>query len=176
MMNYDTRDFPVSPTFKYTKVLTDGKPVHGKYDSFSVKHPAMPLSKRAKIFSPFDALKGFDEAVASKDVLYEKKRELSEEDAQRLNQLLSVLRGLTINSRKARENHVQASVTYYVPCEDADSEAYKVMGTYVKKMGTVRSVDSDVYRIIQIDGYRIPIADIINIECKQAEETLSSPL
>ncbi|MDC7278098.1 MULTISPECIES: hypothetical protein [Pseudobutyrivibrio] len=50
--------------FKYQKVYEKGKPVHQKFDSFSIKHPAMDLSRRAKIFSPFDALKGFNEELA----------------------------------------------------------------------------------------------------------------
>ncbi len=54
--------FPSS--FRYKNVLEKGKPVHDKYDSFSLKHPAMDLSRRAKIFSPFDALKGFDDELA----------------------------------------------------------------------------------------------------------------
>ena len=57
----DTSAFPSS--FRYGKVLAKGKPVHDKNDSFSVRHPAMDLTKRAKIFSPFDALKGFDEEL-----------------------------------------------------------------------------------------------------------------
>ncbi|MCR5282843.1 MAG: hypothetical protein K6E18_05685 [Lachnospiraceae bacterium] len=50
--------------FKYKDVLDRGKPVHEKDDSFSIKHPPMELSKRAKIFSPFDALKGFGDELA----------------------------------------------------------------------------------------------------------------
>ncbi|MBE5869949.1 MAG: hypothetical protein E7294_01620 [Lachnospiraceae bacterium] len=51
---------------RYRKVLQKGRPTHEKGDSFFVDHPPMPLSKRAKIFLPFDALKGFDEALRSK--------------------------------------------------------------------------------------------------------------
>ena len=50
-------------SFRYKNVLEKGRPVHDKYDSFSLKHPAMDLSRRAKIFSPFDALKGFDDEL-----------------------------------------------------------------------------------------------------------------
>jgi hypothetical protein len=53
--------------FRYSTVYEKGKPVHGKFDIFSIKHPPMELSRRAKIFSPFDALKGFGEAIASKE-------------------------------------------------------------------------------------------------------------
>ncbi len=53
----------ISSSFRYRKVYEKGKPVHGKNDGFYIKHPPMDLSKRAKIFSPFDALKGYDEAL-----------------------------------------------------------------------------------------------------------------
>ena len=54
-------------SFRYRNVYEKGKPTHEKLDSFSIKHPPMDLSRRAKIFSPFDALKGFSEAIASKE-------------------------------------------------------------------------------------------------------------
>ena len=53
-------------SFRYRKVLEKGKPIHNKGDNFYIKHPPMDLSRRAKIFSPFDALKGYDEAIAAK--------------------------------------------------------------------------------------------------------------
>ena len=51
----------------------------------------MPASRWAKIFSPFDALKGFNEAVAAKEVQYEYKRELLEDDAAELDRKLDHL-------------------------------------------------------------------------------------
>ena len=51
-------------SFRYRDVYEKGKPVHEKNDSFSVKHPPMEISRRAKIFSPFDALKGFSDELA----------------------------------------------------------------------------------------------------------------
>ena len=54
----------LSSTFRYQKVLEKGKPVHDKNDPFSIKHPAMPLSQRAKIFSPFIALEGYTDVIA----------------------------------------------------------------------------------------------------------------
>ncbi len=57
----DTRSLS---SFRYREVYEKGKPVHEKNDSFSVKHPPMELSRRAKIFSPFDALKGFSDELA----------------------------------------------------------------------------------------------------------------
>lgn len=50
--------------FKYRKVYEKGKPVHEKNDSFYIRHPPMELSRRAKIFNPFDALKGFSDELS----------------------------------------------------------------------------------------------------------------
>ncbi|SOC08046.1 hypothetical protein [Pseudobutyrivibrio ruminis] len=58
-------------TDRYKKVYERGKPKHSPFDDFSVKHPAMDLSRRAKIFSPFDALKGFNEEIASTELSFE---------------------------------------------------------------------------------------------------------
>ena len=51
------------PDFKYKNVYLRGRPVHYFGDDFSVKHPPMSVSKWAKIFSPFDALRGFGDAI-----------------------------------------------------------------------------------------------------------------
>jgi len=64
-MNNAPDDTPLSPSFRYRHVLEKGKPVHDKNDLFSIRHPAMELSRRAKIFSPFDALKGFDDELSA---------------------------------------------------------------------------------------------------------------
>lgn len=51
------------PDFKYADVYRKGRPVHGDWDAFSLKHPPMPVSRWAKIFSPFDALRGFTDLI-----------------------------------------------------------------------------------------------------------------
>jgi hypothetical protein len=45
--------------------LTASRPRHNG-DAFSRRHPSMPASSRAKIFTPFAALKGYDQALAHK--------------------------------------------------------------------------------------------------------------
>jgi len=50
--------------FKYREVCLRGKPGHAWNEPFALKHPAMDCERRAKIFSPFDALKGFSEMLA----------------------------------------------------------------------------------------------------------------
>ena len=66
-------NFPFPEDFKYLDVLGKGRPQHDRFDAFSIRHPKMELSKRAKIFAPFAALRGFDFAIRSKLVLYENK-------------------------------------------------------------------------------------------------------
>ena len=94
-------DFPMPEDFRYKDVYLKGKPQHSKTDPFRLRHPSMDVRKRAKIFAPFDALKGYNEAVAAKNVLYEDKRELNEEDQDELNRRLGILHNLTYNSRMA---------------------------------------------------------------------------
>ena len=43
----------------------------------------METAHRAKIFAPFAALKGFEEAVRKEEIIYEPKMELSEEKKKR---------------------------------------------------------------------------------------------
>ena len=70
----DIGQMPMPPGFRYAKTAARGRPRHEKYDTFYMKHPAMNIGKRAKIFSPFDALKGFNDAVASKEIKYVERR------------------------------------------------------------------------------------------------------
>ena len=57
--------------FPYRQILLLGRPRHGSLDRFSARHPRMDLSRRAKIFAPFDALRGFDLALTAKRVQME---------------------------------------------------------------------------------------------------------
>ena len=59
--------------FKYRDVFLRGMPVHESRDRFLLKHPPMPASRWAKIFAPFDALRGFDEAIAFEEEILSKR-------------------------------------------------------------------------------------------------------
>lgn len=149
--------------FPYRDVFLRGKPKHDRFDVFSSRHPKMNLGRRAKIFSPFDALKGFNEAISSKDVLYYENKELSAEDRQELNHRLNILKNLTFNSRMARANHVIVTVVYYVPCADENNEAYGLRGSYSEITGLCKRVD-EIQRTIQVDEKRIRFDDILRVE------------
>ena len=67
-MDKDKAASSLPSSFRYMNVLEKGRPVHRKDDPFSARHPAMDPGRRAKIFSSFDALKGFrDELSVSED-------------------------------------------------------------------------------------------------------------
>ena len=101
--------------FKYKDVFLKGRPEHERWDSFLIKHPPMPAAKWAKIFSPFDALKEFSEAVASKEIQYVQKIELDDDEKRDLGRKLDVLHNLTWNGRMARANRVMVTVKYFIP-------------------------------------------------------------
>ena len=78
-----------------------GKILHASRPEPPHNHPRMPMSNRAKIFSPFAVLRGYEDEIASegRDHLKENRIELSEEGKQALNQKISQLRkgqGITI--------------------------------------------------------------------------------
>ena len=149
---------------RYREVFLKGKQQHDRYDSFRIRHPQMDVGKRAKLFAPFDALRGFDFAILMKNELYTEKSDMSPEDREELDRRLSILHNLTYNSRIARANRVQVSVTYYEPCSDVDSEAYGSQGQYKTITGICWNVDAEMTKTILIDGTRIPLEDIREIE------------
>ena len=128
--------------FRYRNVFIKGYPGHDGWDSFRIKHPPMPASRWAKIFSPFDALKGFDEAIGSGEELYVDRIELMEDERKKLNRKLEILKRYTINSRTARTNRIMVTVEYFVPCTDRDNTAFDLQqGKYENVSGMVLYVD-----------------------------------
>ncbi len=121
----------------------------------------MEGTRRAKIFNAFDALKGFNEEVASKEVRYYNKRELSDEDQEELGRRLGILSSLTVNSKAARANNAVVSVTYYVPCQDKKNEAFGKLGQFFTRTGRCCKVGQ---KALVIDDEAIPLSDIISID------------
>ena len=156
--------------FKYKDVFLKGRPEHERWDSFLIKHPPMPAAKWAKIFSPFDALKGFSEAVASKEIQYVQKIELDDDEKRDLGRKLDVLHNLTWNGRMARANRVMVSVKYFLPhtSEDDDFDKVSYQGQYRVVSGMVLKVDPEVEETITLQTdhtcQTISFDDIIGIE------------
>ena len=153
---------PMPVNFEYRSLFLHGRPKHEKYDDFWRKHPPMDKVHRAKIFSAFDALAGFDGWIASKEVKYCDRRYLSEEEHDNLDRKLSVLRGLTRNSREVRRNKPAVTVQYFSPCTDRNSFAYGSGGLYETVSGICRKID-DVAGTITIGETIIPLDDITDV-------------
>ena len=149
--------------FKYREVFLKGRPRHERFDDFWRKHPPMSTQRWAKIFSPFDALEGFDECIESKLVQYCEKRVLSEEEKATLNDALNRLHELTYNSRVARLNQPQATMIYFIPCSDPHNEWYGIGGRYETTTGTVQRVDALVEHTLILDVLTIPLDTISEI-------------
>ena len=145
---------------QYQTALALGRPKHGAFEEFSLRHPAMPLCQRAKIFSPFDALDGFREAIDKKRRLYVEKRELTEEEQENLNRTIQYLHERTANRRMAKTEPLRVTVTYYKPSEDECHEAYGCRGTYERFSGTVWKVDALLRKTILIGDREIELDDV----------------
>ena len=114
-----------------------------------MQRPKMPIKERAKIFAPFDALKGFREMLAEEEIIYEDKIEPSEDMILYLSNIINQL-----------EVGMMIEVKYYVN----DLKCYK------KMIGIFTKIDK-VYKKITIVKTKINIEDIIDI--KIIENTLS---
>ena len=166
--------------FAHADIFMRGRPRHGlagkaqTYDAFYRKHPPMDAIHRAKIFAPFDALRGFSEAIASKTVPYEEKKVLTEGEREELDRKIRILHSLTANSRLAGENRVRVTITRYVPCSDMQNDAYGRQGRYEPVTGIVQKVDL-VNRKILLDSEAVKAEDILEIESSQISAAAGKP-
>lgn len=154
---------PMPASFPHRETFLHGRPRHRKYDDFWIRHPPMSPGHRAKIFAPFDALRGFDFCIMAKEVPYTHRRELSATEKDRLDRQLRVLHSLTYNGRAARENHPAAEITYFEPCPDPENFAYGKEGQYLTITGRVSKVDALTGRSITIDGREILLDTVSQI-------------
>ena len=101
--------------------------------------PKMSMSNRAKQFAPFDALKGFQEALRKKEKMPVPKKELAEEKAEEINEKLKQLTtGKLI------------TVVYYND------------GEYIQLTGIVVKIEKNK-KYLQMAEIIIPIDDISDI-------------
>lgn len=138
---------------KYADIL------HGSRPEPSYRHPRMTLSNRAKIFSPFAALRGYEEEIAAEGEEHLKiaKMELSEEDKGKLSdKLLQVKKGMEVTVCFFEADDDPAS--FNTPSKPATP-----LGRYRTIAGTVERIDP-VYRELQFStgdknalGKKLPV-------------------
>lgn len=115
------------------------------------KRARMSIADRAKIFSPFSALKGFEEAIEKKNIIIKPRSELSEEEKLELDE-----RFKTIERLLGAGEHPIVTVIYY----KKDKETKEDIG--LKKTGMVAKVDIEA-RYIQIVDEKINFEDLYSI-------------
>lgn len=145
---------------KYAAAFSRCRPQHGRCDDFSLRHPKMPLSQRAKLFAPYSALVGFEELIDEKLRLYVPRRELNEEEQAETGRTLSCLYEAT---RRRDAPPVRVCVTFFVPCPDENHEAYGRGGSYETLCGTVRRIDPVLTKSLFVDERPVDFADIAAI-------------
>lgn len=104
------------------------------------RHVKMDRENRAKQFMPFDALKGFREALAEKERIIVPKRELSEEKKEALD-------------RKLRQ----------VQKKDIVTVEYFQAGEYVQVTGMVSRID-ETGRVLNVVDTKIAFEDISDLQ------------
>lgn len=118
----------------------------------SERHPRMPVANRAAQFSPFAALSGYDDAVKETARLTGSRIELTEDEKSVLDAKLQRL--------APSENVV---ITYFQP------DGRKQGGAYLTACGEVKRIGAAAREIVLMDGRRIPIDDILEVQFKPSE-------
>lgn len=110
-------------------------------------HPKMAIANRAKLFTPFAALRGFDIEILTQeqDRLLMPQISLASD---REEEIYRVLNGLHQGD--------WATVTYFVPVKHI---AQQLLGEYTVVSGEVKRVD-DVEQLLVLEGYPIPFGNI----------------
>lgn len=112
----------------------------GKYDDIinlphptSKKHPRMSRQNRAAQFSPFAALTGYDAEIREIARQTEKKKQLSEDQWDMLNEKIMEL-------LKLPHKPVRAVVTYFVPDSKKEGGTYRKKDCYIEKISMEKRV------------------------------------
>ena len=122
--------------------------------------PPRPMARslRAKIFAPFDALRGFDFSVSHKKVVYEKRRYPDGEELLHLNQELVRLED-QIRHTRCRP---RIRVTYFQPCQDREHMDWQELGQYLEYTDTLLDVSAQTQSLV-FAGRSIPFSDLLTI-------------
>ena len=123
----------------YQDILTLSRPIS--------KHPKMAIANRAKLFTPFSALRGFDIEILT-----------TEQDRLLVPQIM-----LSADQREAIWRTLNAlqkgdwvTVTHFQPVKSLDGQ---LLGEHAVSSGMVKKVD-DVEQLLVLEGYPIPFGNI----------------
>lgn len=125
----------------------------------SATRPQMSMENRAAQFTPFKALTGYDDAIEETARLTGGRIALAEGAIAALDMKLAILADM-IDSRP------EIAVTYFRPDEKKNGGAYVTVAGAAKKINDVERV------IVMMNGDRIAIMDILEIESELFETLL----
>ena len=120
------------------------------------RHPKMSVENRAKLFTPFSALRGFDIEILTK----EQDRLLVSRVMLGTNQQELIRRRL--NDLRSGQ---RVTVTYFRPEKELEGIP---LGEYVTQTGKVRRVD-DFYQVLVLDSGVVAFEDIRELEVQNVE-------
>lgn len=163
---------PMPADFPYLELMRQGRPRHDPLSDFGRKHPKMPCSRRAKLFAPFDALAGFDERIANKEMIYEGRRELSDTEREELDKNISLICQTFKKSHSLHRPAPRITVTYFSPCTDIENDSYGTGGNYITCTGRIRRIDSEITKTIMVDDNIISFNDITNLSTNLSEKII----
>ncbi len=117
----------------------------------------MDISERAAQFASFQALSGFGDKINETARLTDRKIELEEFDAEKINKNLQQLISLKLKN-------IPVTVEYFVP------DLKKKGGAYIKKSGIFKRIDEFNRLFVFCEGTAVPIDDIFNIKIEKTEK------
>lgn len=123
----------------------------------SSRHPQMSVMDRAAQFSPFSALAGYSAAIQETARLTTEKVNLEEDGREMLNRKLQLLSDWA-------DVHPVVEIVYFRP------DGKKAGGAYVQATGALKQVEEYEPALLLMDGTRIPIENILEIQCREFEE------
>ena len=148
MENYKNSKIGRETAQKYGDILEMERP---QTEESLRKHPRMTLQNRAKIFSPFSPLRGYDEQLAAEKQRTERvaKRILTEEEISALSdRLMQVTKGMTITVRYFKEDTAHPEVP--------------AVGNYITLTGKADRIDP-VFRTLQVGDIVVPFEDLVEV-------------
>ena len=130
-------------THQYDDIIRLQRPESGR-------RARMSLYDRAAQFSPFAALKGFDDAIAETGRQTQDRIEL---DRDALDRLDEQMQGLL----EVLDSQPEAEVVWF------RYDERKAGGSYVTTTGHVKKVDTYLERMIFTDGRSIPLGEVLSV-------------
>lgn len=120
------------------------------------RHPKMSVENRAKLFTPFSALRGFDIEILTT----EQDRLLVPQVMLSADQREAIWRALN-----ALQKDDWVTVTHFQPVKSLDGQ---LLGEYAVSSGTVKKVD-DVEQLLVLEGASVPFGNIHSLAVQGLE-------